>query len=514
MYLLIDNYDSFTYNLVQDMRSLGASVDVVANDKIDIAGIAARKPEGLVFSPGPGNPDSAGITLAAIKAFAGKMPMLGICLGHQSIAQAFGGRIVRAKRLMHGKTSRIRHDGKGIFAGLPQNFEAMRYHSLAVERESLPECFEISAESEDGEIMGLRHKTLPIESVQYHPESVGTPEGVGQLRNFLGLGNPSRSVAEAQAYRNFKAIMEGKMPERELADILSENRGRNATAAELAGAARAMREVGVKVDIAGLDAVDIVGTGGDGLNTFNVSTTAAFVAAGAGVVVAKHGNVAATSKCGSADVLAALGYDLHLSPARVAACISEVGIGFLFAKELHPAMRFAAPVRKQLGFRTIFNLLGPLTNPAGVRRHVIGVYDPRLAPVMAETLKILGSERAYVVSGVDGLDEIGPSGLTFVSTLHDGTVSTGLMDAASIYGESYPLSGIGGGDAEENAKLLVAVLSGEDRGARRAAAVENAAAAILAGGRASTALEAMDAARESIESGRALAKMKAMVEFK
>ena len=147
MYLLIDNYDSFTYNLVQDMRSLGASVDVVANDKIDIAGIAARKPEGLVFSPGPGNPDSAGITLAAIKAFAGKMPMLGICLGHQSIAQAFGGRIVRAKRLMHGKTSRIRHDGKGIFAGPPQNFEAMRYHSLAVERESLPDCFEISAES-------------------------------------------------------------------------------------------------------------------------------------------------------------------------------------------------------------------------------------------------------------------------------------------------------------------------------------------------------------------------------
>ena len=145
---------------------------------------------------------------------------------------------------------------------------------------------------------------------------------------------------------------------------------------------------------------------------------------------------------------------------------------------------------------------------------MIGVYDPRLAPVMAETLKILGSERAYVVSGVDGLDEIGPSGLTFVSTLHDGTVSTGLMDAASIYGESYPLSGIGGGDAEENAKLLVAVLSGEDRGARRAAAVENVAAAILAGGRASTALEAMDAARESIDSGRALAKMKAMVEFK
>jgi anthranilate synthase/phosphoribosyltransferase len=514
MYLLIDNYDSFTYNLVQDMRSLGASVDVVANDKIDIAGIAARKPEGLVFSPGPGNPDSAGITLAAIKAFAGKMPMLGICLGHQSIAQAFGGRIVRAKKLMHGKTSRIRHDGKGIFAGLPQNFEAMRYHSLAVERESLPDCFEISAEAEDGEIMGLRHKTLPIESVQYHPESVGTPEGIGQLRNFLGLGNTAASADEAQSYRMFLSIMEGRMPERELADLLTRDRGRMPSAAELAGAARAMREVGVKVDISGVDAVDIVGTGGDGLNTFNVSTTAAFIAAGAGVVVAKHGNVAATSKCGAADVLGALGLDLSMRPDHVAACIREVGVGFLFAKSLHPAMKFAAPVRKALGFRTIFNLLGPLTNPAGVKRHVIGVYDPRLAPVMAETLKLLGSERAYVVSGSDGLDEIGPSGLTFVSTLRDGGVSTGLMDAASLYGESFPTSAIGGGDAAENAKLLLAVLSGEDHGARRAAAVENAAATILAAGKADTALEAIDAARASIDSGRALAKLKAMVAFK
>ena len=224
--------------------------------------------------------------------------------------------------------------------------------------------------------------------------------------------------------------------------------------------------------------------------------------------------MAATSKCGAADVLAALGDGLAMRPDRIAACIREVGVGFLFAKSLHPAMKFAAPVRKALGFRTIFNLLGPLTNPAGVKRHVIGVYDPRLAPVMAETLKILGGERAYVVSGVDGLDEIGPSGLTFVSTLRDGGVSTGLMDASSLYGESYPIAEIGGGDAEENAKLLLAVLSGEDRGARRAAAVENAAAAILAAEKADTALEAIDAARASIDSGRALAKLKAMVEFR
>ena len=185
MILMIDNYDSFTYNLVQAMRSLGAEVEVVRDDEIDVAGIAALKPSAIVLSPGPGNPDSAGVTLAAVKAFAGKVPMLGVCLGHQSIAQAFGGQIVPAKRLMHGKKSRIRHDGKGLFEGLDQGFEAMRYHSLAVDRATLPDCFEVSAESEDGEIMGLRHKTLPIESLQYHPESIGTPQGIKQLANFI-----------------------------------------------------------------------------------------------------------------------------------------------------------------------------------------------------------------------------------------------------------------------------------------------------------------------------------------
>ena len=185
MILMIDNYDSFTYNLVQAFRELGAEIQVFRNDKIDVAGIRALSPSAIILSPGPGNPDSAGVTLAAIRAFAGKMPLFGVCLGHQSIAQAFGGKIVHAKHLMHGKTSLIRHDGRGVFAGLPQDFAAMRYHSLAVERATLPACFEISAESDDGEIMGLRHRTLPIESVQYHPESIGTPEGMRQMRNFI-----------------------------------------------------------------------------------------------------------------------------------------------------------------------------------------------------------------------------------------------------------------------------------------------------------------------------------------
>ena len=187
MILMIDNYDSFTYNLVQEFGMLGADMRVVKNDEIDLEGIAALKPEAIVFSPGPGNPDSAGITLAAIRAFAGKVPMMGVCLGHQSIGQAFGGKVVPAKKLMHGKSSNLKHDGKGLFRGFPQGMVAMRYHSLAVERATLPDCFEVTAEAEDGEIMGMRHKTLPIESIQYHPESIGTPDGINQLKNFLDM---------------------------------------------------------------------------------------------------------------------------------------------------------------------------------------------------------------------------------------------------------------------------------------------------------------------------------------
>ena len=188
MLLMIDNYDSFTYNLVQEFGMLGADVKVVRNDQVTCADIDALKPAALVLSPGPGNPDSAGVTLAAIAHFAGRLPLMGVCLGHQAIAQAFGGRIVGAQQLMHGKTSRLRHDGQGLFRGFPQSMEAMRYHSLAVERATLPDCFKVSAVTEDdGEIMGLRHRTLPIESIQYHPESIGTPNGINQLQNFLEL---------------------------------------------------------------------------------------------------------------------------------------------------------------------------------------------------------------------------------------------------------------------------------------------------------------------------------------
>jgi anthranilate synthase/aminodeoxychorismate synthase-like glutamine amidotransferase len=187
MILVIDNYDSFTYNLVQYLGELGEELQVHRNDKIEVAEIEALKPNRIVISPGPGTPDQAGISLSVVKFFSGKVPILGVCLGHQAIGQAFGGKVVRAPYLMHGKTSEVCHDNRTIFKGLPYRFPATRYHSLIVERKSLPKCLEVSATTTDGLIMGLRHKEYPVEGVQFHPESIMTHEGKQLLANFLAL---------------------------------------------------------------------------------------------------------------------------------------------------------------------------------------------------------------------------------------------------------------------------------------------------------------------------------------
>ena len=185
--LMIDNYDSFTYNLVQYLGVLGYEVEVRRNDKITLDGVEKMRPERIVISPGPGTPQSAGITIPIVERFYRKVPILGVCLGHQAIGASFGGQVVRAGQLMHGKTSEISHDGKTIFHNLPDPFSATRYHSLAINREGLPDCLEVSAEAEDGEIMGLRHRQYPVEGIQFHPESILTNEGMNILKNFLSL---------------------------------------------------------------------------------------------------------------------------------------------------------------------------------------------------------------------------------------------------------------------------------------------------------------------------------------
>ncbi|NMF00116.1 aminodeoxychorismate/anthranilate synthase component II [Aneurinibacillus aneurinilyticus] len=194
MIVMIDNYDSFTYNLVQYLGEMGEELHVVRNDQLTCDEIAELAPSYLMISPGPCTPNEAGISLEAIERFAGKIPVFGVCLGHQSIAQVFGGNVIRAERLMHGKTSQVFHNGKGIFAGLPNPFRATRYHSLIVERESLPDCLEITAETAEGEIMALRHRELPVEGVQFHPESIMTEHGKQLLRNFLTHYAPLKNI--------------------------------------------------------------------------------------------------------------------------------------------------------------------------------------------------------------------------------------------------------------------------------------------------------------------------------
>jgi anthranilate synthase component 2 len=194
MIVMIDNYDSFTYNLVQYLRQLGKEIRVFRNDVFSLESLKDPEITGIVISPGPGNPESAGLSIPVIRHFSGKVPILGVCLGHQAIAAAFGGKIVAAKQIMHGKTSMVTGDGKNLFHKITKPFAAMRYHSLAVSRENLPDCLEITAETEDGEIMGLRHRTHPTEGIQFHPESIMTPVGKRLLRNFINLGKETADV--------------------------------------------------------------------------------------------------------------------------------------------------------------------------------------------------------------------------------------------------------------------------------------------------------------------------------
>jgi anthranilate phosphoribosyltransferase len=297
-----------------------------------------------------------------------------------------------------------------------------------------------------------------------------------------------------------RVMMAGEASEAQAAGVLIALRTKGETVQEIAGLARAMRELAVPVD-AGEDLVDTAGTGG-GPPTFNVSTAAAFVAAGAGCRVAKHGNRSATSRCGSADVLEALGARIDLPPEAVGECVRAVGFGFMFAPLHHRAMRHVVPVRKALAVRTIFNFLGPLTNPAGASRQVIGVSDGGYLETLAAALGELGTEKALVVSSADGLDELSVSGPTRVVELSGGRIDTYEVSPEDVGLEPAAGDAVGAGDPQENASLLRAVLGGRD-GTERSLVLLNAAAAVYVGGRAASLAEGVRMARESIDSGAA-----------
>jgi anthranilate phosphoribosyltransferase len=321
-----------------------------------------------------------------------------------------------------------------------------------------------------------------------------------------------RDLTQDGARDVMRSIMAGEATPGQIGAFLVALRIKGETADEIAGCAEAMREHVLVVRPARTDLVDTAGTGGDGAGTFNISTAAALVAAAAGAGVAKHGNRAVSSSSGSADVLEALGFNLELPPETIARSIDELGFGFLFAPTHHPAMRHAAPVRRELATRTVFNVLGPLTNPAGAQAQVVGVYAPELVPTIAEVLARLGAERAFVVHGAAGVDELSPAGPNLVCEVVEGSVRRREIDPLDLGVERCAPEELRGGDPAENAETIRRIFSGAD-GGKRDAVLLNAAGAIAAGGLARDLGEGVGIARDAIDSGAAGERLEVLIAF-
>ena len=525
MIVIIDNYDSFTYNIFQEISGLtDDEIRVVRNDKISIEELQQMNPDRIIISPGPGTSADAGISVETIRAFSGKVPILGVCLGHQAIAESFGGRIVQAGRIVHGKVEKIGLDGRGLFRNLPNETEFTRYHSLAAERDSLPECLEITAESADGEIMGLRHREYIIEGVQFHPESIGCLEaGRTILRNFLRYKREpldKKVVLEKlqagvdldfeEAAEFMDELTEGALSPVFISAVLTGLNCKGAAAAEIAGCASVLKRKKTGIN-AERPLLDTCGTGGDGMHSFNISSFAALIASACGAKVAKHGNRAVSSKSGSADFYSELGIRYKLTPAQSEQLLNENGFAFLFAPLYHGAMRHAGPVRQELGVKTIMNLLGPLVNPAEADCQLIGVYDRELCPVMAEAARLTGVKRVMVVHSDDGLDEISPAASSRVYMIDEnGDVNDFVFNPADAGFTGYRTEDLGGGSARQNASAAMALLSGGGNDTVRAACILNAGAALMAAGISSSIEEGCESARDALDSGRVSEKIKSL----
>lgn len=537
MILLIDNYDSFTYNLYQKIGQLYEDIKVVRNDMITIEEMEKLSIDALIISPGPGYPKDAGISIDAIKHFSGKIPILGICLGHQGIGEAFGGKVIRAKELMHGKASEIIiRNSSAIFKELPSVISAARYHSLIVEDESLPNCLMVLAEDSKGQIMALKHKDHPTYGLQFHPESILTELGTKIIENFLQLAlqlknfpvstlqksgaldqknalKPylfrvieGKDLREEEASLAMHCIMDGESTDAQIGSFITALRMKGETVGEIIGCARAMREKGHRV-FHSEPVIDIVGTGGDRTHSFNISTTSSFVIAGTGAKVAKHGNRSVSSKSGAADMLESLGFNLNITPDQAGECLKECGISFLFAPIFHRSMRFAVPARKEVGIRSVFNILGPLANPADADHILLGVYDEELMEKMAQTLMQLGSRGAMIVHSEDGMDEVSVSATTKVYEIREGKLIKYCISPEEFGIQRGILQDVVGGTSHENADITLRILEGYDKSSKRDIVLMNSGCALYVAGKAKSIGEGIEAARISIDNGKALEKM-------
>ena len=333
------------------------------------------------------------------------------------------------------------------------------------------------------------------------------------IKEAIGKVVGGADLREGEMVATMTEIMEGQATPAQIGAFMTALRLKGETSEEVTGAARVMRQKATRIDARSSTIIDTCGTGGDGRNTFNISTTAAFVVAAAGLTVAKHGNRAVSSGCGSADVLEALGVNIDAQPEIVEECVQQLGIGFLFAPKLHGAMKYAIGPRREIGIRTIFNMLGPLTNPAGATCQLIGVYDAKLTEMFATVLKNLGTKRAFIVHGTDGLDEATITGETRVAELREGEVIAYNLDPTDLFGDVVPDADLRGGDAAANARITTDILTGMDRGTRRRIVVLNAALAIVAGGRAESLREGIEVAEACIDEGGARRKLQGLIEM-
>ncbi len=492
MILLIDNYDSFTHNLYQYLREITEEeVRVVRNDAVDIDGVAALAPSRIIISPGPGRPEDAGVSVEAIRRFAGSVPILGVCLGHQAIGYAYGAEIVGAKEIVHGKTQKMDLDGRGLFRSIDTPALFTRYHSLVIDEGSLPEELEITARSPDGEIMGVRHREDLVEGVQFHPESIASETGKKLLRNFLHyrrepfvypatLGSvlAGESLSREGAENFMQELTEGNLSEAQVGAFLAALAAKGPAPEEIAGCAAVLQQKRTVIR-SDRPILDTCGTGGDGAGTFNISSFAALVAAAAGATVAKHGNRAISSKCGSADFYEALGMRITLTPAESEELLADEGFAFLFAPLYHQAMKHAAVPRRQLGIKTIMNLLGPLANPAGAAYQLIGVYSEAMCDPVARAAQMLGLKRGLVVHGLDGLDEISVASDTRIVYFDDSGAFESFVSTPEELGiERYPAGGLAGGEAKKNAEIGRQLLAGGGPAALRDAVCLNAGAGL------------------------------------
>lgn len=531
MIYLIDNYDSFSYNLYQLIGEVDPAIEVLRNDALTVEELEEKNPEAVILSPGPGRPADAGICEEVALKLSGKVPILGVCLGHQAICEAFGGTVGYAKELMHGKSSLVKVDEQSpLFKGLPAKVRVARYHSLAADEGSLPECLQVVSRADDGEVMAVQHAEFPTFGVQFHPESILTPDGRAMIENFLAIATKEYTavapivrkeptmIREAifklvdkqdltydEAYDVINEIMSGETTQVQTAaflSALSTKSTKSETIAEIAGCAAAMRSHATKVDY-DKPLLEIVGTGGDKAGSFNISTTAAFIIAAGGAKVAKHGNRAASSKSGTADCQEALGVNIEQGPDLCKKLLDEVGMCFFFAQKYHTAMRYVGPIRKELGFRTVFNILGPLTNPASPETMILGVYDESLVQPLARVLTSLGVKDGMVVYGQDCLDELSTACPTTVCEFHGDDYLSYVLTPEELGMKRCTKEDLRGGSPDENAQITRDILSGKETGAKRDTVLVNAAAGLYIAGLAPSLKDGVAKAQELINNGKA-----------